>query len=58
VQLRGRLAAEGRLLIERKFDRAVLARAYAEIFEQAIVSTRSVDAPLPKPAPAATPEID
>jgi glycogen(starch) synthase len=55
--LRERLAAAGRALIERQFDRAVLARSYAELFEQAIGGTGSADAACRKPPPAA-PEIE
>jgi glycosyltransferase involved in cell wall biosynthesis len=53
-----RLAAAGRALIERKFDQAVMARAYVDIFEQAIGGTRSADGTHRMRAPPAAPEID
>jgi len=56
--LRERLTAAARALIERKFDRTVMARAYVDIFEQATGSTRSAQAACRKPAPTAAPEID
>jgi glycosyltransferase involved in cell wall biosynthesis len=56
--LRERLAAAGRALIERNFNRTVMARAYADIFEQATGGTRSAGAAHRMPAQPAAPEID
>jgi glycosyltransferase involved in cell wall biosynthesis len=56
--LRERLAAAGCALIERKFNRAVMARAYVDIFEHAAAETRSADGAHRMRAPPVAPEID
>ena len=56
--LRERLAAAGGALIERKFDRAVMARAYVDIFEQAMADTRSAGGAQRMRVPPAAAEID